>query len=164
MIAEFDAIFAHYRNRGLLIDSNILLLYLVGKTDSTDTFLADAKRNPCGPDDFAALELIVEKFDRLITTPHIFTEVHNLLQPEKVKRAVYPVLEKYIQTASEVQVSAADVIETQEFRMFGLTDATIIAVIALQNYLLLTDDLPLYSYLYQRGVPAIKFSHFRDRF
>ena len=65
------------RSRGALIDANLLVLYLVGKTNKRR--IRDFK--PCDVfeiEDFDLLEQLVAYLGKPITTPHILTEVSNL--------------------------------------------------------------------------------------
>jgi len=66
-----------HRSKGALIDANLLVLYLVGKTNKRR--IRDFK--PCDrfeTEDFDLLEDLVGYLGKVFTTPHILTEVSNL--------------------------------------------------------------------------------------
>ena len=66
-----------HRARGVLIDANPLLLFLLGKTNKRR--LRDfAAGNAFEIEDFDLLEALVAHLGKLFTTPHVLTEVSNL--------------------------------------------------------------------------------------
>jgi hypothetical protein len=66
-----------YRSRGLLVDANILLLHFVGCFDRT--LIARFKRTErYSVNDFDVLQSTLARFDRVVTTPNILTEVNSL--------------------------------------------------------------------------------------
>ena len=67
-----------YRRKGILIDTNLLLLFVVGSCNvkHIGTFKRTKKFIPA---DFEALRRMLGNFRRLVTTPNILTEVSNFL-------------------------------------------------------------------------------------
>lgn len=72
-----DAVLAPYRRAGVLMDTNLLLLYLVGAFDPEEVprFKRTSQFTPA---DFALLVRFLELFQRIVTTPHVLTEAGNL--------------------------------------------------------------------------------------
>lgn len=75
-----------YRQKGILVDTNILLLYFVGSVNPKR--ISQFKRtNQFNVDDFQLLVQILGYFQKIVTTPNILTEVSNLTgqltEPEK---------------------------------------------------------------------------------
>ena len=77
MIEDVKALFARYQQAGILVDTNVLLLYVVG--------LVNRKRIPLFKrtkqfisEDFDLLAQIFQSFQRVVTTPNILTEVNSL--------------------------------------------------------------------------------------
>ena len=66
-----------HRTNGLLIDTNLLVLFLVGKTNKS-RILSFQRTQAYTLEDLELLERLVEQFRTLITTPHVLTEVSNL--------------------------------------------------------------------------------------
>jgi hypothetical protein len=135
MTDAFQLIRKH-RGNGLLIDTNLLLLYLVGKTNPGR--IANFKRTSrYTVEDFDLLGQIVEQFRTLVTTPHVLTELSNLRDLQGEERPAF------------------------RSGFLGLTDAAI-ASLSRHSYLFLTDDLNLYLTLLERGVDAINFSYLQQ--
>ncbi|MCT7980395.1 hypothetical protein NG792_21980, partial [Laspinema sp. C3] len=79
-------VFKHYKCKGIVIDTNILLLWCVGtvnrsrisKFSRTEKFL---------PEDYDIILKVLEYFNKIVTTPNILTEVNSLVnqmgEPER---------------------------------------------------------------------------------
>ena len=157
--------FQTFRSRaGLLIDSNILTLYIVGLYDVKR--IAEFKRTKgfYSGDDFLLLKNFIALFDnRLITTPHILAEVSNLLEGTRYQHGpLLNSLATYMNIVQEIYIPSREVIHQQPllFTRFGLSDI-IAGELVKQNYLLLTDDLDFSAYLRNRGMPVINFNNLR---
>src|SRR4051794_35937703 len=72
-----DAIISKHARTGVVVDTNVLLLYLVGRFDRSriTTF---KNTNQYVDDDFRLAEVLIGSFARIIVTPNILTEVSNL--------------------------------------------------------------------------------------
>ena len=62
---------------GLLVDTNLLLLHLIGRTNK-NRILKFKRTQAYTIEDFELLERFIAEFKILITTPHVLTEVSNL--------------------------------------------------------------------------------------
>jgi predicted nucleic acid-binding protein len=148
-----------YGRTGLLIDTNLLLLYLVGLLDRTRITRFE-RTEKYTPEDFDALVAIVGRFQRVVTTPHILAETSNLggQLGGKLHAAFFDVLATAITTLDEQYVRSNDAM--QGYRKLGLTDAGIIHIA--RTYLILTDDFPLSGYLQSIGADVINFNWVRS--
>jgi len=156
-----EALLVQYKNKGVLVDANLLLLFFVGLYDrgristfkGTKTFTAQ---------DFELLKVLFSYFSRVMTTPNILTEVSNLSNQlrENEKERFYSEFASGASRFHENYTSSAEICETEHFKKFGLTDSGIIAMVTGQ-YLVLTDDFKLSNYLQNAGVDAINFNHIR---
>ncbi len=148
---------------GLVIDTNLLLLYLVGlhDPDRIETF---KRTRAYSVDDFDLLIYIISRFGGFSTTPNIMTEVSNLI--EGVEYDDVPLLtvlrdkviyqeEHYI--ASRIILSNED----ETFLKFGVSD-TVLYRLAQANYLILTVDSSLCAFLQNKDLPALNFNHLRS--
>ena len=152
------------QKKGLLLDSNILTVYLVG--------LYDVKRIPefkrtkgfYTVDDFYLLQKFVALFDnRLVTIPHVLAEVSNLLEGTRYQYGpLLDTLAAYITVAQEVYLPSQATVQQNPslFSRFGLSDV-IVGELVKQDYLLLTDDLDFSAYLRNTGLPVINFNNLR---
>jgi hypothetical protein len=159
-MSELELLIQKHRAHGLLIDSNLFLLYLVGNTNEQRIPRFDRTQQYTIPE-FRLLSHLVGQFRTVITTPHVLTEVSNLARlngPElrKLRAKFHEVVQKTVEFYDESRFVTADSL----FAKFGLTDAAIGTVSRLPM-LVLTDDLPLYLTLVKRGVDAINFNHIR---
>jgi rRNA-processing protein FCF1 len=159
---DFDSLILRYSQKGILVDTNILLLYFVGKVNReritrfkrTEQFLAE---------DFDILLRLLNLFAIKFTTPNILTEVSNLInqlsEPERTQ--CYAILSQEVLQFSETYIESSKASFLDSFVRFGLTDSCI-QILAKDNYLVLTDDFKLASHLRSDGVAVINFNHIRS--
>jgi|ERR1700677_7437 len=150
-----------YRHKGVLVDSNLLIGYMIGTLNPIHLDNCRATK-AFTPDDFILLKNFLGQFRKIITTPHVLTEVSNLSGklPETLHaefRAVFRVL---IHALSEKCDSAENISKRDEFLRFGLAD-TAISMIAPGSYLVLTDEVSLAGLLQKRGADVVNFNHMR---
>lgn len=151
-----------YRSQGVLVDTNILLLFIVGTFDRS--LIARFKRtHQYTEQNFDLLVAFLTRFDRVVTTPNILSEVNSLSgqigEPAKTRffdhfsqkiRRIEAIKEEYVVSAEAAKI--------KHFSRLGLTDSGI-AILVRGKYLVLTDDLPLYDHLVRGGIDAINFRH-----
>ena len=148
---------------GLVVDTNLLLLYLVGLHDPgrIETF---KRTRAYSVDDFDLLVYIISQFGGFSTTPNIITEVSNLV--EGVEYDDVPLLtvlrDKIIYREEHYVESRIILSNTDEtFVKFGVSD-TVLYHLAQANYLILTVDLPLWAFLQNKGLSALNFNNLRS--
>jgi hypothetical protein len=152
---------SQYRKKGLLIDTNLLLLYFVGMYDQER--IPKFKRTMAFTiDEFLLLTTIFNEFDEIITTPNVLTEVSNLSGqlPGNLRSYFYNDFAKRIPTLREHYTSSKAISSSNHFNLFGLTDSGIVETVK-GNYLVLTADLDLFGLLQNLGIDAINFNHIR---
>lgn len=159
MIEEF---LQKYRSRGILVDTNLLLLLFIGSTSESN--IKDFKRTTAYTvEDYRLLLRLIDQFTKVIVTPNILTEVSNLsngLYGERL-RQFYEAFAKSLSVMSELYVTSASTSDIPGFHAYGLADSGIIAV-AKDQYLVLTDDLRFASFAGQNGVDVLNFNHIRE--
>jgi predicted nucleic acid-binding protein len=150
-----------HRAHGLLIDTNLFLLYLVGLT-SEHRIAKFNRTQRFTIQDFRILTQFVNQFRTIVTTPHILTEISNLAnlrQPElQLLRSRFRAV---VEKTNEIQAASRELMADDAFPSLGLTDAAIIAA-AKQNMLVLTDDAELFRALRLRDFAAINFNHIQS--
>ena len=157
----YGEMLARYRNKGLLIDTGLLLLLIVGILDPSR--ITRFKRTQTfSVEDYDLLKKIVNLFAKLATTPNILTEVSNLLRqlPTESRHDFSRVFTNAIEQVEEHYQPSRELARRSHFPVFGLTDSSIIDSCK-GKYLVLTDDLPLSAYLTNLGLDAINFNHLR---
>lgn len=149
--------------RELILDSNLLVLLVVGVQDRS--LISKHKRTrQYTEDDFDLLLEFLANFDRIVVTPNILTECSNLLaQDASASGALRQGLKSFIEspTLRERVRASIDVVKVSEFPRLGLTDAGILDVFG-RDLPVLTADLQLYLAAYKRNQnAAFNFNHYR---
>jgi hypothetical protein len=161
-MSDYDLILvAKYRKAGVIVDTNLLLLYFVGLFDPT--IITKFKRTDIfTQEDHLALSLFLKEFSKVITTPNILTEVNSFSNqlPNHIKPGYYLKFASEIATFQEIYTSSQDISISHPFSLFGLTDAGLFLT-AKDTFLVLTDDRRLAVCLNASGVDAINFNHLR---
>jgi hypothetical protein len=150
-----------YGSRGVLIDTNVLLLFFVGSFDRTQ--IAGFKRTAAySISDYDALLLFLRPFHRIVTTPNILSEVNSLSgqMGEPAKARYFAAFAENIGLLAEEYVVSADVAQLEQFPRLGLTDSGILHLVR-DRFLVLTDDLPLSGFLEKAGIDVLNFNHLR---
>lgn len=159
----YRQLLARYKSRGILIDTNLLLLCFVGRYDDRRILTFErTKSRGYTIEDFKLLSGVFDYFDLVITTPNILTEVSNLSGKLSAheKPAYYSEFATQTMLLQEKYLESTRACSLECFKNFHLTDSGIIEV-AQGQYLVLTDDLPLAGYLQHVGIDVINFNHIR---
>jgi len=156
-----DVMISKYRGKGAIIDSNLLLLYFVGLYDPEQ--IHRFKRTKAySVEDFILLARLLTCFNRLVTTPNILTEVSNLSGQlrEPIKSSYFQEFKKQVRLLHERYRPSGMVCRNPHFQRFGLTDSAIVDL-SKNKYLVLTDDLRLWSLLQKMEIDAVNFNQIR---
>jgi rRNA-processing protein FCF1 len=161
MKEAIQSLFEGYKQKGILIDTNILLLWFVGtvnrsrisRFNRTEQFL---------PEDYDLLLQILSYFSKIVTTPNILTEVNSLANQlgEPERSQCFSIFAQGVARLDEFYIESQPTVTMKQFTKFGLTDCGIFNL-ANNSYLVLTDDLKLANYLQKSGVDTINFNHIR---
>jgi rRNA-processing protein FCF1 len=151
-----------YRSRGILVDTNILLLYFVGKFNR-DQVPKFKRTNQFTPEDFDLLVRLLSLFKRIATTPNVLSEVSNLSGQldGSARTAYFREFARGIETLDERYVESAAASRMEHFPKLGLTDSAIFHC-SKGQFLLLTDDSRLYELTERSGIDVINFNHLRQ--
>ncbi|NJM00143.1 MAG: hypothetical protein HC924_15690 [Synechococcaceae cyanobacterium SM2_3_2] len=159
-----QSLISSYCHRGILVDTNILLLFFVGSVNRK-RISRFSRTEKYTIDDFELLLSAFKTFSQVITTPHILTEVYNFINqigdPDRslcLKEMAHVV--QHLPKFQEVLIESKQITKSPGFIKFGLTDCGIQEV-AQGEYLVLTDDLRLASYLGSQGLDVLNFNHIR---
>ncbi len=148
--------------QAILPDTNVLLLWLVARTDPglVDGF---KRVQMFDYDDVKSLRMVMASFARVITTPHVLAETSNFLQQAPIHRrtALVRELVNYTNTAVEQYRPANALSQRAEFEALGLTDTAIIDLS--DNILVLTTDHNLAGRIITSGGNALHFNDLRKK-
>src|SRR5205823_5758694 len=107
------------------------------------------------------IALIAHLGPRLLTTPHLLSQVSDLTDlkgPELFQARA--LLKRLIENADEHFDAAKGLVAHTMFQRLGLADAGIAATQS-TGVLILTVDLDLYLALQERGIESLNFHHLR---
>ncbi len=151
------------RKAGLLLDTNLLILFVVGMYDRKR--IAQNKRTSTyTAKDFDLLLDFMDRFQQFVTTPNILTEVSNLLEGVSYQSIpVLTILPELTKDFVELHEPSYPVMtgRSKIFIKFGLSDV-VSCYVAERDYVILTDDLKLCYYLQNNGFAALNFNNLRS--
>jgi hypothetical protein len=150
-----------YFGRGLLLDTNIALLLVVGNYDP-DMLPRFKRTAQFAPEDYGTLRKLMSRFKTIVTLPTILAEVNSLASQlgEPQKTHVLSVFAKTVKSLLEEYLPSATVASDAGFAKFGLTD-TNIKLVASGRFLVLTDDRRFSGHLVANNIAAVNFNHIR---
>lgn len=146
-----------YRQKGILIDTSLALLYVVGSFDINEV-RSFKRTNMFSEDDFEKVSKFADYFDLKITTPHILTEVSDFIDN---RQNLQSALKGYIEITQAIFLDSLELSKKDTFLKFGLAD-TSVTYSAKDNYLIFTDDRPLYGFLVNSQVDAVNLDQVRN--
>ena len=148
--------------KGILIDTNILLLYLVGRVNR-ERISKFKRTKEFIPKDYDLLLQILKGFQKIVATPNVLSEINSLAnqlgEPERSQCLLLFV--NLISQISEEYVESNIIARHDVFYRFGLTDCGIM-LLAKDKYLVLTDDLKLHLHLMAIGIDTVNFNNLRS--
>jgi hypothetical protein len=165
LLEYVNSLAGQYRSRGLLLDTSpLLLLYLGLYAPQQIERFPRTRSEGFTRKDYEFILDFAGGFDRLITTPHILTEVSNFLGQLHgyVRDGCFEVFARHVaeDSTNEHSPSAVALAGKAEFVPFGITD-TSIAEVAAERYLVLTTDARLNTHLVRLGVASLNYNNFR---
>lgn len=151
---------------GILLDTNVLLLLLVGQM--RPDLIGKKRLEIYGPQDAELLAAYVANFNRILTTPHVLAETSNFIRQIMKGSAqvaflswLHPIFCLNDKDAFLQCPIAGEDIEAGFFVRLGLTDSGL-AACASKGRLLLTSDLDLHIAVSSSGAHSINFTHMRE--
>lgn len=169
MANDRDSKIRKYSRSGVLVDTNLLLVYIVGLYDVINGYqLVNTFRYTKGdykPGDFDVLDAFLKNFEVRITTPHILTEVSNSiiggLNPP-ARGACLGLIQETIPAAfREHHAPANELLAEDLFQTYGVADMGILRSAVAGSYLVLTDDGRLSPYLNHVGIDTINLDEIK---
>ncbi len=155
----YESLCNKHRHSGIFLDTNVLLLYFIGAVDIDLIRRFKRTSNRFCVEDYYTLKNLLAYFSKVITTPHVLTEISNLAgQLSSSKETFFTEFAQRIALLDERYICSADIAKTAVFKKFGLADA---GIVYLKNLLVLTEDWALAQYLTNTGVDTINFNHIR---
>lgn len=146
----------------ILLDANLLVLLVIGLTNR-DLVLKHKRTKTFEQVDFDLLVKILSNYDAIVVTPHILTEVSNLISQigEPALSRVRSTFSTLVEEQQEVFCASKDSVKHPAFIRLGLTDASILQLMN-STTPLLTTDLGLYLEAAKSNPLAENFNHLRQ--
>ena len=132
---------AHIARRGVLLDTNVLLLHLL-VVDRPD-LIGKKRLNALTLHTAAALRQVLPTRPRFVTTPHILAETSNLLRQMVPAKNAAERLAAYAAEADERSIPARDITKDDLLVKLGLADAVAARLALRDRPILLSIDAPL---------------------
>jgi|SRR5581483_1547912 len=146
---------------GLLVDTNLLVLFVVGSINRKR--IEKFKRtSQYSESDYDLLVRVLGQFKTLYTVAHVMAEVSNLtdLSGRELQQG-RSLLQETLTILQEPVVASERAARSVHYESLGLTDAAIAELAREHNCAVLTDDLSLYLTLSNEGITALNFTHLR---
>lgn len=151
--------------RSVLLDTNLLLLLVVGLYDKDS--ISKHKRTSCFvPEDFDLLVECIDGYEVLWVTSHCLAEVSNLLMQtnERHAKGLMECLSRLVAEAKESRIPKEVIFENRIVTRIGIAD-TGLAVKSKRVTCVFTVDFDLYREIANRGHRVVNFNHLRgERF
>jgi hypothetical protein len=147
----------------VLLDSNLLVLWIVGTT--ARRYVSQHKRlRAYTEDDFDLLLRLLRPMSAIIVTPNTLTEASNLVSQiaEPARTHIALTFRALVGIIEERYVDSRRAVDQAEFPRLWLTDSGILDQLT-DTQVLLTADLGLYLAALQRGHDAVNFNHLRPQ-
>jgi hypothetical protein len=155
-----EELIGKYRQKGVFVDTNMLVLYIMGITDIRLVNKTVLGKNYT-ENDFNLVAKFIRYFDRKVTSPHILTETSDLIGEDN---NFHTALKEYIKISTEKYELSLNLSENDYFFKFGLADSSIIYASTdsfKDSHLVFTADNNLYGYLTSLGVDAVNLDSLR---
>ncbi len=150
---------------GVVVDTNVLLLYIVGLTDRSYIQSFKITRSAGFREkDWDTLDLWLGKFSTIWITGGILAEVSNHLGKMKDQRGVrcHMMLMRFVSNMEESHFDAIELIKDESsFLRLGYTDTSLVREASLGR-LVLTDDAKLANRIYENDWNVVNFNQIRD--
>jgi len=144
-----------------ILDTNVLLLLLVAKTD--ESLLRTFKRvQSFEPSDISLLDEVLAPFNGFLSTPHVLAEVSNFVDqaPQHRRSELVQELKHYIHAHREHYEAASLLCERGEFEKLGLADTGLSRLSSEST--VITTDHHLAGKIQASGGSVVNFNHARS--
>lgn len=147
----------------LLVDANLLILIVVGSI-APERIERFARTKRYTNDDFNLAREFIARFRWTVTTPHILSQVSDLLQFQRAHSelgaAIIAALRHIYAATVELHVPARNLAREPRYPEIGLADCSVMDA-ADRGCTIFTDDLVLHNIALSRGYKSINFTEYR---
>ena len=150
--------------RPVLLDTNLLLLFVVGTADRA-AIAKHSRLRTYSDEAFELLLLSLQQASEIVVTPNTAVETSNLLRQgvsEPLRSALSRHFGLLLKRMREDYVPSFAAVDHPTFVRLGLTDAAI-SHLADGDMAILTADLDLYLAALSSGRDVVNFNHLREQ-
>ena len=157
---DAEELIEKHRAKGVLVDTNLLVLFLVG-TVNRQRILNFKRTGDFAIADYDLLVRLIGWFGKLIATPHVLSQVSDLTDLSGIELiAIRELFKVLVENIEESYDTSRVLVGDPAFKRLGLTDAAI-ATVCSRGILVLTTDVQLHVALQERDIDALNFNHIR---
>ena len=156
-----QAPYFRYATRGVILDTNVFLVWLIGQTDPV--LIQQFKRTSTySPEDYALLAKLIIQSRGLCVTPHIITEACNHLDTlnKRLNFQIFTRLEAILSIIKERRSESRFLSAVPGFKYLGLADIAIVEA-STRGYLVITDEGECFQRIQAGGGLGINLNHLR---
>ena len=154
------ALIEKHRAKGVLVDTNLLVLFLVGRVNRR-RILNFKRTGDFVIEDYDLLVRLIAWFGKLIATPHVLSQVSDLTDlTGNELTAIRELFKVLVEKVEESYDTSRLLVGDPAFKRLGLTDAAI-ATVCSRGVLVLTADAELHVALQERAIDALNLNHIR---
>lgn len=146
----------------LILDTNLLLLHVVGATSRE--YIARHKRlRAYTAKSFDLLGDFIRQAPRVLLTPNTLSETSNLIDhiAAPARTRIWEAFRRLVRISEETYLPSKDAARRDEFTRLGLTDSILLAL-ASSSGILLTVDAGLYEAAARQRYRVENFNHHRE--
>lgn len=133
--------------KNLIIDTNILLLLIIGVIDGQRYIKISKRLNIYNEEDYYNILKIIGEYKKIYVTKYIATEVSNLIDlKNEAREKAFKAMRTLISSFTEIDTALINEINHDKLHIYGITDVSLIKLV--ENYTILTDDSKMCSFLY----------------
>lgn len=165
MNPNIDDLITRYRDKGILIDTNLLLVLLVGNIDLR-LIGRVGRTEKYSREDYERIRDVLVLFNRFVILPQVLTETGNLLKRNCPTAGTLQDLHleflRFVHggESRESRALSKRITVHPAFQDLGYADAAILNA-AEGKHLLFTDDGPLQGMAWRSGVDVLPFDWLR---
>ncbi|QXG80656.1 hypothetical protein [Rhodospirillum rubrum] len=138
------------KNKKLIIDTNILLLLVIGSIESGRHIRNSKRLSGFDIKDYRAVVEFIGSFEKIYITPYIATEVSNLIDLNGyAAKLAFGIARSFFLIFEQIESTIVSDSEPEEFLSYGITDSSLVRLSS--NYTILTNDKRLLGPLFSAG-------------
>ena len=156
----FQNLVYKYSNRGIFVDTEPLLVYIVGRCKPSELSLIGKYNEK----DYEIVASFLSKFNRIVITSYVIAELSNLINsrmPKSLFKELILECVAALKNCDESHIEKEEVLNRKEAQWLGFPDTSIIISSEIRNLLLLSEDGGLIRVCEKLGIDTVDFSGLR---